>query len=118
MIPDPTNVEEDITPRLVEKLLQQSGLDHNVTAEKYDELAKSLRTQIGFINNLYSEHEHHGDKKENNSEVFRLLAADHHPSDPLTLLQLLEQVQRMETETAEEDTVDQTLFRSHVQLKK
>lgn len=105
MIPDPDKVKEEITPRLVEKLLKQSGLDHNISQEEYQKLEKSLRTQIGFINHLYNESEDHGEQKESNSEVFRLLASDHHPPEPLTLSKLMEQVESLQSKDIPEEKV-------------
>ncbi|KAF3989902.1 hypothetical protein FT663_02472 [Candidozyma haemuli var. vulneris] len=94
-IPNPDNIEEDITPELVSKLLKQSGLPHNISEDLYKQLEHALRTQVGFIDELYDPGMSHGERRANNSRMFRLLASDHQPPEPLNLKALLKQVEQV-----------------------
>lgn len=94
-IPDPNTIEEEITPELVQKLLKQSGISHNLSQQAFKKLEDSLRTQVGFIDELYEPGMSHGERCANNSSLFRVLASDHQPTEPLTLKDLLAEVEQV-----------------------
>lgn len=94
-IPNPDTIEEDITPELVLKLLKQSGLPHNVSPDLFEKIQDALRTQVGFIDELYDPGMSHGERRANNNRMFRLLASDHQAPEPLTLKHLLKQVEQV-----------------------
>lgn len=75
----------------VDKILRMSGFPTNVSEEARGRIEDALRTQIAFIEDLYDDNEVHPPTCDNAS-VFRLLASDHHPPQPLTLAALEQQV--------------------------
>lgn len=93
VLPDPDSIEEDITPELVLKLLKQSGLPHNVSDDVFKKIEHALRTQVGFIDELYDPGMSHGERCANNNKMFRLLASDHQTPEPLDLKRLLKLVE-------------------------
>lgn len=120
-IPDPDSIEEDITPETVQKLLKQSGLPHAFSDELFGKLEYALRTQIGFIDELYEPGMSHGERCANNNRMFRLLASDHQPPEPLTLKDLLakvDQVTKQVDPEKGEEGINYEAFRNTIKFGK
>lgn len=73
-------------------MLKLSGLDTNISEAEEQQWIDALNTQIAFLNHLDDNAATSGPSA-NGSEVFRLLASDHHPPEPLTLEMLKKQVE-------------------------
>lgn len=102
VIPAIPEESQEIDSSVVQKMLKMSGFDTNILKEDEQKLMTALKTQIAFIDHLYEPGEDKGGKSENSAEIFRLLSSDHHPPTPLTLKELLKQVEELEERVCEE----------------
>lgn len=93
VIPDPSE-DSNIDARVVTKMLKLSGLDTNITEKEQKQWIQALNTQVAFINHL-SEGNNPTEPAANGSEIFRLLASDHHPPQPWTLEKLTKEVENI-----------------------
>lgn len=85
----------NIDARVVRKMLKLSGLSTDISPEEEQKWIDALNTQVGFINHL-REGENGLEPTENGAEMFRLLASDYAPAEPLTLETLRAQVDAVE----------------------
>lgn len=115
----PKNTEAEVDPKVVKKMLKMSGFDTNISAEEERKWTRALQTQIGFINHLYESNEITDKKTENSAEMFRLIASDHNPPEPLTLDALLQEVENLRASNEKgENGFDRTHLRNDVTLQK
>ncbi|EEQ38992.1 hypothetical protein FOB63_004721 [Clavispora lusitaniae] len=90
LIPSKEHITNEVDSRVVRKMLRLSGLDENLPEPELNRWAEMLNTHVAFINHVSDLHS--STKGEIGSSVFRLLASDHKPESPLTLKELLRQV--------------------------
>lgn len=102
-----------VDSRVVRKMLKLSGLSSDISLEEEQRWVDALNTHIGFINHLRSD----GNAKVENAKVFRLLASDFSPPEPLTLANLLEQVEQMGKEVDPEKGEDGFDFAAHTRTR-
>ncbi|SGZ58636.1 CIC11C00000005320 [Sungouiella intermedia] len=91
-----TSNNSTVDARVVRKMLKLSGLNTDITKEQEDQWIVALNKQVAFINHLDDSCQ--TEPGSNGSEVFRLIASDHNPPEPLTLKKLLQEVEKVDQE--------------------
>lgn len=94
VVPDTSVKSARINSRVVHKMLKLSGLDTNISKEQEEQWIAALNTQVALIDHLDDKSAHIPHAM--GPDVFRLLASDHHPPEPLTLARLMEQVENID----------------------
>lgn len=83
-----------IDSKTIRKMLKLSGLRLlDLTQEREQELISSLKSQMVFINHLYKNEGERKERYSSNDSIFRLIASDHIPEEPLSLDKLLKQIE-------------------------
>lgn len=85
----------EVSAKTINKVLKLSAFDTNITAEQEKSLVSALSAQMVFIKHLYENDEKSDSVVEENDTHFRLIASDHNPGEPLTLKQLLAQIEEL-----------------------
>lgn len=100
MIPSADHTSQEINKETVQSMLQISGLEWQISEKEMSRWIKTLNTHVAFINHV---NDSVGEiEEESESSVFRLLASDHQPPEPLTLQKLLQQVEEVEKHVSDE----------------
>lgn len=94
--------DSQIAPEIVDKMRKLSGLGTIANEDEREKLTKVLDTQMRFIEHLYSETDHGKlaatKPQKSNDNVFRLIADDFRPSEPLGLSDILQQIENLPNE--------------------
>ncbi|CCE86193.1 Piso0_005849 [Millerozyma farinosa CBS 7064] len=87
-----------IDDKVIEKTLKCSGLEASQSDPNgKKKLISSLKAQMCFVQHLYEDSEPSKMKDENkNNTIFRLIASDHKPQDPLTLEKLMSDIEKLQ----------------------
>ncbi|CCE87301.1 Piso0_005849 [Millerozyma farinosa CBS 7064] len=103
----------NIDDNVIEKTLKCSGLEaSSADPNSKQKLISSLKAQMCFVQHLYEDSEPSRSKDENkNNTIFRLIASDHKPEDPLTLEKLISDIEKLQSSVnaskgEEENSID------------
>lgn len=88
----------NIDDKVIEKTLKCSGLEAvQLDPESKQKLILSLKAQMCFVQHLYEDSEPPKMKDANkNNTIFRLIASDHKPENPLTLEKLMSDIDKLQ----------------------
>lgn len=81
----------EVSDEKVLKTLALSGFRTNIPPEKFNLIKDALKQQMVLVNHIYNEN-HVICPESSNDSVFRLIASDHQHQKPLSLKQLLAQI--------------------------
>lgn len=87
----------EIDSLTIRKILRLSGLKTEISKKDEETIISALKSQMVFIKHLYEDDSFHQQEKSNDTH-FRLMASDHIPPQPLTLLKLLESIEDLKVD--------------------
>lgn len=92
--------KNEVPEEVIKKVVQLSGLssDNNQVIDLFKD---SLNIQLAFINSLY-EGENNIIRDKTNNHLFRLIKSDHDESNMLTLTDIQQQIELLDTQVSEE----------------
>ncbi|ODV68056.1 hypothetical protein HYPBUDRAFT_5871 [Hyphopichia burtonii NRRL Y-1933] len=95
LISDP-NDRIQISDKTMDKIVRLSGLTNDVSSVEREKLASALGQQMGFVKHLYDNDTSNMDSTEEaNDRLFRLIASDHILQKPVSLQDLLEEIESL-----------------------
>lgn len=100
MIPSANHSTHEASVETCKNMLKISGLKSEISDEDMARWVKALNRHVAFINHVNDSANEIEDESE--TSVFRLLASDHQPPQPLTLKELLRQVEEVEKHVSDE----------------
>jgi len=99
---DGENIEIDSLT--AKKILKLSGFKTDISKLEEEAVISALMSQMVFIKHLYEDDSAVHHKEKSNDSHFRLMASDHIPQEPLTLLKLLESIETLKVDTEKGET--------------